>query len=63
MNEFNEIRKLEQEKEMSNNIKILVEEVRKVNEALIEVKKTQTIIRQDLRNLDKLRPLKNTVEE
>lgn len=63
MNEFNEIRKMEQEKEMRNTVNIILQEVKKLNQALIEIKKTQTIIRMDLRNLDNLRPLKNTVEE
>lgn len=63
MNQFNEIRKMEQEQEMRNTINIILKEVEKMNQALVELKKTQTLIRMDLRNLDKLRPLKNTVEE
>ena len=48
---------------MRNTVNIILEEVRRLNQALIDIKKTQTIIRMDLRNLDNLRPLKNTVEE
>lgn len=59
MNEFVQIREMEQAREMSNSVQAILSFMKKISEDLIELKKGQTTIREELRNIDKLRPLRN----
>jgi glycerol-3-phosphate responsive antiterminator len=45
-------------RELANTLKAVLEEVRLLKEHILELKKLQNITREELRNVDKLRPLK-----
>lgn len=57
-NEFNEIAEFEQKRVTSENIQLILDTVKDLKEKLQEVKEGQKQIREDLRNIDKLRALK-----
>lgn len=57
-NPFNDIRKYEEDKVTNQSIAVILETIQEVKVKLGELKEGQKQIREDLRNLDKLRALK-----
>lgn len=62
-NEFNERQKIEQESSNNASISALVTKVNELLAMALENKKEVRKIREDLRNFDKLRPLRKVEEE
>lgn len=61
-NEFNERAKVEQERQLRNNIQVILNSIGDLTNKVVELKKEVRSTREELRNLDKLRPLKKTEE-
>lgn len=59
-NEFVEREKQEQNTQNAKNIEYIIEVLRGVVSDINDLKKELRTVRQELRNIDKLRPLKNT---
>lgn len=62
-NEFIDRERSEQDGVNKSNIVVLIGLVKEALVSLSELKKEQRTIRQELRNIDKLRPLRNKDEE
>lgn len=58
MNEFNQIEEFEQKRVTTQSITLILETVKEIKEKLGELKEGQKQIREDLRNIDKLRALR-----
>lgn len=56
-------REIERDREAANVNRAILEEVRLIKEYVLEVIKTQRIIREELRNINNLRPLREKSEE
>lgn len=57
-NEFVRIRNMEESQKMAHNIKIILTKLYDLEEDNVEIKKTQRLIREEMRNIGKLRALR-----
>lgn len=57
-NGFNEIAEYEQKRVTSENIQLILDMVKELKEKISDLREGQKQIREDLRNIDKLRKLK-----